>query len=118
MRLSVIKIIHNCRQCVNNQDFLVTGPSEPCFNQCSNSTSLCGFIEVLPSHLQVLYHYTNASIQNYNSRVALSAMETEVTVLKPSVMELVCLMQTIFCMLLGLFLHVVMVPLLLLLLVN
>ena len=31
-------------------------------------------------------------------------METEVTALEPSVMELVCLMQTIFCMLLELFL--------------
>ena len=103
---------------MSDQHYLASGPSEPCFNQCSNSTSLCGFIEVLPSHLQVLYYYTNASIQNYNSRVALSAMETEVTVLKPSVMELVCLMQTMFCMLLELFLTVVLVLLLLLLLVN
>ena len=63
-------------------------------------------------------NYTNASILNYNPRVALSAMETEVTVLKPLVMELVFLMQTIFCMLLELFLTVVMVLLLLLLLVN
>ena len=106
------------RQCVSDQHYLASGPSEPCFNQCSNSTSLCGFIEVLPSHLQVLYHYTNASIQNYNSRIALSAMETEVTALRQSVMELVCLMQTMFCMLQGLFLHVVMVLLLLLLLAN
>ena len=103
---------------MSDQHYLASGPSEPCFNQCSNSTSLCGFIEVLPSHLQVLYHYTNESIQNYNSRVALSAIETEVTVLKLSVMELVYLMQTMFCMLLELFLTVVMVPLLLLLLVN
>ena len=105
---------------MSNQDYLVTGPSEPCFNQCSKSASLCGFIEVLPSHLQVQYSYncTNASIQNYNSRVALSAMETGIIALEQLVTELVCLMQTMFCMLLELFLHVVMVLLLLLLLVN
>ena len=103
---------------MSDQHYLASGPSEPCFNQCSNSTSLCGFIEVLPSHLQVLYYYTNASIQNYNSRVALSAMETEVTALEQLVMELVFLMQTMFCMLLELFLTVVVARLLLLLLVN
>ena len=102
-----------CRQCDNR---VLSGPSEPCINQCANST-ICFFTEVLPSHLQVLYNYT-INAYRAKSRVALSAMETEVTALKPSVMELVCLMQTIFCMFLELFLTVMRVLLLLLLLVN
>ncbi|XP_019850941.1 PREDICTED: leishmanolysin-like peptidase [Amphimedon queenslandica] len=40
------------RACDGDNPFILTGPTEPCFNRCSNNSAICSFFPVPSDHLQ------------------------------------------------------------------